>query len=188
MATHSSIPAWRIPGMGEPGGLPSMGSHRVRHNGVDLAAAAACQEHRFGYKALSSLLASYSAPVSGAPNWASWGSRHYYRKSCLSLSRNSNSPNWGWDYLNDPQKYAEDFTGLILLYVLTWKDVIYVLGWTLISEPRAQVLGKATAFGDDWFERETSGNREHEIALLPTGSKAVPITEPDWDYNMVKGR
>ena len=32
MATHSSIFAWRIPGMGEPGGLPSMGSHRVGHN------------------------------------------------------------------------------------------------------------------------------------------------------------
>ena len=30
MATHSSALAWRIPGMGEPGGLPSMGSHRVR--------------------------------------------------------------------------------------------------------------------------------------------------------------
>ena len=32
MATHSSVLAWRIPGMGEPGGLLSMGSHRVRHN------------------------------------------------------------------------------------------------------------------------------------------------------------
>ena len=31
MATHSSVLAWRIPGMGEPGGLPSMGSHRVGH-------------------------------------------------------------------------------------------------------------------------------------------------------------
>ena len=41
MATHSSILAWRIPGTGEPGGLPSMGSHRVRHNRSDLAAAAA---------------------------------------------------------------------------------------------------------------------------------------------------
>ena len=41
MSTHSSILAWRIPGMGEPGGLPSMGSHRVRHNGSDLAAAVA---------------------------------------------------------------------------------------------------------------------------------------------------
>ena len=32
MATYSSVLAWRIPGTGEPGGLPSMGSHRVRHN------------------------------------------------------------------------------------------------------------------------------------------------------------
>ena len=32
MATHSSVLAWRIPGMGEPGGLPSMGSHRVAHD------------------------------------------------------------------------------------------------------------------------------------------------------------
>ena len=39
MATHSSILAWRIPGMGEPGGLPSLGSHRLRHNWSDLAAA-----------------------------------------------------------------------------------------------------------------------------------------------------
>ena len=41
MAPHSSILAWRIPGMGEPGGLPSMGSHRVRHVWSDLAAVAA---------------------------------------------------------------------------------------------------------------------------------------------------
>ena len=40
MTTHSSILAWRIPGTGEPDGLPSMGSHRVRHDWSDLAAAA----------------------------------------------------------------------------------------------------------------------------------------------------
>ena len=32
MATHSSVLAWGVPGMGEPGGLPSMGSHRVGHD------------------------------------------------------------------------------------------------------------------------------------------------------------
>ena len=32
MATHSSVLAWRIPGTGEPGGLPSLGSHRVGHD------------------------------------------------------------------------------------------------------------------------------------------------------------
>ena len=41
MATHSSVLAWRIPGTVEPDGLPSMGSHRVGHDGSDLAAAAA---------------------------------------------------------------------------------------------------------------------------------------------------
>ena len=40
MAIHSSILAWRIPRMGEPGGLPSVGSHRVGHYWSDLAAAA----------------------------------------------------------------------------------------------------------------------------------------------------
>ena len=41
MATHSSVLAWRIPGTGEPGGLPSMRSHRVGHDWSDAAAAAA---------------------------------------------------------------------------------------------------------------------------------------------------
>ena len=41
MATHSSVLALGIPGMGEPGGLPSMGLHRVGHDWSDLAAAAA---------------------------------------------------------------------------------------------------------------------------------------------------
>ena len=40
VAAHSSALAWRIPGTGEPGGLPSMGSHRVGHDWSDLAAAA----------------------------------------------------------------------------------------------------------------------------------------------------
>ena len=41
MATHSSVLAWRIPGTGQPGGLPSMGSHRV---GSDLATAAVANQ------------------------------------------------------------------------------------------------------------------------------------------------
>ena len=39
MATHSRVLAWRVPGTGAPGGLPSMGSHRVGHDWSDLAAA-----------------------------------------------------------------------------------------------------------------------------------------------------
>ena len=46
MATHSSVLAWRITGTGEPGGLPSMGSHRVGHDWSDLAAAASLLQCR----------------------------------------------------------------------------------------------------------------------------------------------
>ena len=47
MATHSSVLAWRIPEMGEPGGLLSMGSHRVGHDRSDLAVAWNCFEFSF---------------------------------------------------------------------------------------------------------------------------------------------
>ena len=50
MATHSSVLAWRIPGTEEPGGLPSMGSHRVGHDLRDLAAAAAYMEKKRSQK------------------------------------------------------------------------------------------------------------------------------------------
>ena len=67
MATHSSVLAWRIPGMAEPGGLPSTGSHRVGHNWSGLAAAGpqltthpACLLHSTpGLSALNG----YSGPV-----------------------------------------------------------------------------------------------------------------------------
>ena len=49
MATHSSVLALRIPGVGEPGGLPSMGSHRVGHDWSDLAAAAAAAAFFMGF-------------------------------------------------------------------------------------------------------------------------------------------
>ena len=49
MATHSSVLAWRIPGTEEPGGLPSMGSHRVGHDWSDLAAAAAAAAAQYYY-------------------------------------------------------------------------------------------------------------------------------------------
>ena len=46
MATHSSVLAWRIPGTGEPGALPSMGSHRVGHDRSDLLAASSQERTR----------------------------------------------------------------------------------------------------------------------------------------------
>ena len=49
MAAHSSVLAWRIPGMAEPGGLPSMGSHRVGHNRSDSAAAVGIYIYIYAY-------------------------------------------------------------------------------------------------------------------------------------------
>ena len=49
MATHSSIFAWRIPGTGEPGGLLSMGLHRVGHDWSNLAAAAAYKSESYSW-------------------------------------------------------------------------------------------------------------------------------------------
>ena len=54
MATHSSVLAWRIPGTGEPGGLPSMGLHRVRHNWSDLAAAGGSDSKESAWNAVDS--------------------------------------------------------------------------------------------------------------------------------------
>ena len=65
---------------------------------------------------------------------------------------------------------------------------MYVLGQMLTPDSRAQVLGEATTFGDEWLEHKANGRRGHEIALLPIGSQAVPTTEPDWDYNVPKRR
>ena len=44
--------------------------------------------------------------------------------------------------------------GLTLLYDLTWRDVMHVLGLTLTLDLRARVLGGATVFGDEWLECE----------------------------------
>jgi len=59
MATHSSVLAWRIPGTGEPGGRPSIGSHRVGHDRSDLAAAAAEGSVSVGRQLLLGRIISY---------------------------------------------------------------------------------------------------------------------------------
>ena len=65
---------------------------------------------------------------------------------------------------------------------------MYILGQTLTPNSKTRVLGKAVAYGDEWLGNESIGKSEDEITALPTGNQAVPITEPDWDYNTAKGR
>ena len=70
MVTHSSVLAWRIPGTAEPGGLPSMGSHRVGHYWSDLAAAAA---HTFIYWCCC-LVAKSCSTLCHPMDFSPWGS------------------------------------------------------------------------------------------------------------------
>ena len=83
IATHSSVLAWRIPGTGEPGGLPSAGSHRVGHYWSDLAAAAAGLKERL-------CLADNMLPPSGKSSFHSKNKENYYNnKSCISFLANT---------------------------------------------------------------------------------------------------
>ena len=76
MATHSSVLARRISGTGEPGGLPSMGSHRVRPNWSDLAAAAAtCPQGTETYQSCSDLNSGCMQAASIITTGTSLGSR-----------------------------------------------------------------------------------------------------------------
>ena len=84
MATHSSVLAWRIPGTGEPGGLPSMGSHRVGHDWSDLVAAAVLWTKKYR-QCLVILLISYFSP---------------FMFLLLFILFNMSNPylNWAWRY------------------------------------------------------------------------------------------
>ena len=73
------------------------------------------------------------------------------------------------DYLENPEKYIKTFKGVTVLYDLTWKDVMYILGQTLITDSKAEVLEEAVAHWDEWLSNELAGKREDKIATLPTG-------------------
>ena len=92
------------------------------------------------------------------------------------------------DYLEDPEKYIRAFKGVTLLYDLTWKDVMYIMGQLLTPGSKSRVLGKAVAYGDEWLGNKSVSKREDEIAALPTGNEAVPTIEPDWEYNTAEER
>ena len=69
MAIHSSVLAWRIPGTAEPGGLPSMGSHRVGHDWSSLAAAASPYINVCSYTCRSRMYVRNSDPIARVPWW-----------------------------------------------------------------------------------------------------------------------
>ena len=85
MATHSSVLAWRIPGTGESGGLPSMGLHRVGHDWSDLAAAEASARSSFSTTCLCET-GSSSCTSTRKIYCVQGNEKHIWRPSCLLLS------------------------------------------------------------------------------------------------------
>ena len=72
MATHSSVLAWRIPGTGKPGGLPSMGLHRVGHDWSDLAAAAAAGQLCLLNSRMNDCLSTFLFPRNSVGEYSVW--------------------------------------------------------------------------------------------------------------------
>ena len=69
MAIHFSVFAWRIPGTGEPGGLPSIGSHRVRHDWSDIAAVLRCMSSLHILEIIFFVVVSFSVAIIFSQFW-----------------------------------------------------------------------------------------------------------------------
>ena len=141
MATHSSVLAWRIPGTGEPGGLLSMGSHRVGHDWSDLAAVAAAgslwELHWINYclKSLSFLtyLHHFSFPL-------------YFLCCCAALccAQSCLTP---WNSLDCSP--PDSVHGIIQARILVWVAILFSRGsswpkdWTQGSEAPTEAPRKS---------------------------------------------
>ena len=165
MAPHSSVLAWRNPGMGEPGGLPSLGSHRVRHDWSDLAAAAAValcvkkQRHYFANKGPSSQGYGFSSSQvwmwkldceeSWVPkNWCFWTvvleKTLESPLNCKEIQPVHSERNQSWVFIGRTDVEAET--------PILWPT--HVKSW---------LIGKDSDAGRDW-EQEEKGTTEDEMA------------------------
>ena len=118
LATHSSILAWRIPGTGEPGGLPAMGSHRVGHDWSDLAAATKTAQMVRQWSAYNAGDLG-SIPGSGKISW-----RRKWQPTPIFLPEKS----WGWRSLVGYSPWdCEEWTQLNgFTFTLTYEQSKYL--------------------------------------------------------------
>ena len=117
MATHSSVLAWRIPGTGDPSGLPSLGSHRVGHDWSDLAAAAAV--------ATFPLLVAIHTSAECGPSWGEtgWESSemyHLYRHSQHTYIKWTLESQSYQEYLLFQELWKPEFISLYMKHLFTY--------------------------------------------------------------------
>ena len=139
--THSSVLAWRIPRTGEPGGLPSMGSHRVGHDWSDLAAAAAARSKNRLVKGVVKM-------CKGLRLWSEQGCKdfvHYltYTQILKNLfSSSSHDTSYEWEFIfwaKSLYSYAKRDSLLFLVCLLIHKVLLCLqIAWTNVEEiPKA---------------------------------------------------
>ena len=157
MATHSSVLSWRIPGTGEPGGLPSMGSHRVGHDWSNLAAAAAAA---FNVLVLSGHV--YQRVTSVYPSPDLGGLNKY--DFCTQRTRERHSREWDWK-----NKVSEARRGCIWVNHETfWK-----------SESQPSQIGETTVSAKD---QRSKGPEIHMRPKWLEGRKGEEMIQAQYIY------
>ena len=146
MATHSSVLAWKIPGTGEPGGLLSLGSHRVRHDWSDLAAAAAAADPS---------LASDSAPVLKGDKL--WGINHTLK--CLLTLEAPQDSSW-----NHPPIVSSSSPSSAA-YVPLHTSLTYFHSYTTLDLPSTSREPNIRHHVHHFYKQKCSWKREHLYLL-----------------------
>ena len=94
------------------------------------------------------LLSSHEAPT-GRNNQSVRGNKPFYYQEIQRIKEDLG------DYLEDPEKYIRAFKDVTLLYDLTWKDVMYILGQTPTPDSKSHVLEIAVAYVDERLGNES---------------------------------
>ena len=123
--------------------------------------------------------------VSGAPKCTGWESGHPSRRGCLFSVEIQTVP-IVLETIKRIQEVDRSLYGTSFTLWAFLERCNGCLGIDTDSWLENLSFGEAPTFGDEWLKHETRRKREHKIALLPTGSQAVTMSEPDWDCDMAK--
>ena len=167
MATHSSVLAWRIPGTGEPGELPSVGSHRVRRGWSDLAAAAA--DHEGQWPVTKTQLAHLEERNFNKQAESSEMSKVLIRRKHVFVDRHTH----GWDRHTwvgserEPHLSLNHLYGAVLPGFL-WPVILLRLTPSTCDLTQGPPLWACASFSQDGFQRKGFWEEAYVMARCPS--------------------